>query len=241
MFIILCEDSEMGYEFWSKLNYFCLDKKAKVISSKGVDNMLLKLKSLTLTSKDTVLFAIDNIGDRKVRDILRGLRDDINTRGYSCKVTGYYCIEEIFLSFSEFGDWVHLPKEVKNEIYNPIYNFLVGNSIEDYSKVQKYHDLFPNSEINNREQLANKLLNELSGKYRTGFWIHKNRYSNCWYSDCVHGEGVPFRCKKEKNNFECFLYKQGYNFTSKEKLEYFWKNSNLQRLVCPLDVLRKKI
>lgn len=44
MLVILCEDSAMGKDFWCVVNRYCLDGKAKVLTSNGVDKMSEKNK-----------------------------------------------------------------------------------------------------------------------------------------------------------------------------------------------------
>ena len=219
MLVILCEDSAMGREFWNTINEYCLDNKAKVLTSKGVDNMSQKIKSVTLSKNDKVVFAIDNIGDEKVRDILRSLKEDAKRRGYSFKISQYYCIEEVFLSFRYFADWMKLPDEVRRAIWNPIFEFITGVSSFDYSKDDGFRSLFPKD--NNREQLANSYLNKLTYNRADGlsnadrFWVHKDAYGSCWYVDCKTGKGVPYICNRK--NYICYLYEQKYNFTSEDK------------------------
>ena len=201
MFVILCEDSEMGKDFWGKINRFCLDGKAKLVTASGVDNMHSKVKTIPLTSEDNVLFAIDNIGDEKVRGILSALETDATERGYKYQITQYYCIEEVFLSFCYFADWMKLSNDVRDDIWKPIYDFLIGVSSFDYSKDQKFRDRFPNDTT--REHLANSYLNCLTTDKggglanSKGFWIHKGVYGKCWYTDCVNGKGVPYYCNQQ--------------------------------------------
>lgn len=108
MLVILCEDSAMGKDFWSAINRYCLDGQAKVLTSNGVDKMSEKIKSVSLSTNDKVIFAIDNIGDSKVRSILRSLKNDAKNRGYSFKISSYYCIEEVFFIFCIFSRLVKI-------------------------------------------------------------------------------------------------------------------------------------
>lgn len=241
MLVILCEDSAMGKDFWSAINIYCLDGQAKVLTSNGVDKMSEKIKSVNLSTNDKVIFAIDNIGDSKVRSILRSLKNDAKNRGYSFKISSYYCIEEVFLSFVFFPDWLRLSDDVRKDIWKPIFEFVTGKSSFDYSKDDIFRARFPKD--NNREQLANSYLNILTYNRKNGlansdkFWIHKSGFGSCWYESCQTGDGVPYICNRK--NYICYLYEQGYNFTSGEKLEYFWNNSILVNTVFPLSVIKK--
>lgn len=249
MLHIVCEDKTVGFEFWQTINKIGLNGKAHMVTAKGKDNIVRTIRELSkrkdkfaLHSGDTVFVAFDSVSSEFTDDIDSMVGADAIKIGYKYILSNYYCIEEVFLSFTEIHKWLNLDgirhkdgirvqrkyngnsrkcckylKEVQRFIYT---NNVGMDYFSKSSTVGKwYRTLYP--EANTREQMSKKILHTISAATRKGFRVSDRKFGVCWFENCSN-----FNFQMCSHN-DCYLYylakcKNKDKITGIIKLKRFW-------------------
>lgn len=182
---IVTEDAKSGFQFWKALAH-CIDKDIVVICGRGNKGMLNAVKGLPLKPNDYLLVALDRIGDA-VEDILTGIIKYCNFKKVIVEFTEYYCLEEVFISYTGWGKrGINLPKEGSecdlafNALRHCINADLLYNPLE-IDACQKFINMFSLQRAT-KEHILTILLQQYTRKstYRIG----KKSISSCWITDC---------------------------------------------------------
>ena len=106
MLYVLCEDKGMGFQFWNAINKVLWENKAIVRHCEdGNSAMSRKLLSMSLNTTDTLFAAFDRAAGRETKKFMEFLYLHQKQYKYRVFFPCFYCLEELFLSFSEISVW----------------------------------------------------------------------------------------------------------------------------------------
>ena len=185
MLYIVTEDSKSGFQFWEAIKKIILDDSvnASIISACGIDGIISTVNSLNLKSTDTLLMCLDNKGTYQVKVVIKSVKQKAKNLGVRLIITDYYCMEEIFLSFSKLEDWVTCHKTDNITIHEYIRNCVMqGVNYFDYP-TEEIIEFVRQNNLTNREHLASSLLGQYTSLNK-GWHICKSDMGECWIKDC---------------------------------------------------------
>lgn len=182
---VWCEDAGSGFEFWKKI--FGKLYKEYIVESKKNNTELCKAVSTITDEENRYYILMDNAIDnpevlRETQRLSSVIKDKNNV-----SVIKIHSFEFVLLSFKMLTDWVFAEQdELKEKRVGllDLKDILVDviNNGGDIVKLQAMKDALKISENLNTEQLASKLLFEITRN--TGFETTKGKLGACFIVDC---------------------------------------------------------
>ena len=185
-----CEDSKSGFQFWSVL--FQKLHPDVTVETKGSNTGLRKAAGKIAADENVYYIVMDTAVDnpdvlreaRRLKVVIDG-KDNIH-------VIKLHSFEFALLSFELLEQWVFAEedelKEKRQDLLQARAVFLQQNtSGADAAGLQAFKEAFTEYECKNSEQIAAKLLFEITRN--TGFETDKSQVGDCFINTCCEWTG----------------------------------------------------
>lgn len=235
MIYLVCEDSGSGYQFWTTALKIFTDYDVRDIddnstevnsnaifatTSRGNMGLFKTVKSLNLTAQDVLILIYDNIPTDTMYAQIDSITLLKKTIGFAICTSSYYCIEQVFLSYTYLLDFLELNKSSRVIELSKIWRFWIslGASVEGMKYcANKYDNIFSDFGSTLEQKIAS-FLSQLTALSKLRVQISKSRIGSCWLCDCNESENV-YVCDK--------CSKKDKRLTAKQKLLSLDENSVL--------------
>ena len=226
MLYIITEDSNSARDFWKcvadtfrgqgKYIMVALPKDARgndVAGNTTLDSQVISVFP-QLQSGDELFVVFDNVANNNgfnVVNFINKVTSLCNSMGIKFKYTGYYCFEEVYLSYTElirmYSNTMNKDIVVLNTLKYVFQN--LQNGTDYYMKSNRYIEEFlrkcDGDAGKNREHFANQLLIEATKLIKGHFKIIKTGRSffnrgECWLMDC---SSIQHRLKEQHRENMC--------------------------------------
>ena len=184
-----CEDSKSGYQFWRAI--FGELFPDVVVETKGSNTGLWRAAHASLSDKDQYYIVMDSAVDNP--DVLREMKrltTEVSEKD-NVRMIRLHSFEYALLSFRLLEQWVFAEednlKDSRQDLLKSRELFVsCVSSMTDGASLQAFREAFDSYENKNSEQIAAKLLYEITRN--TGFETNKTKLGECFVNTCCEWE-----------------------------------------------------